>query len=288
MNIVKIHYGLGNQLFQFAFARAMNLRHNVEIKLDSTFYEQNKFEDHPRLFLLDKFKIPFEQVDSTELEKYFNKSIGKRMISRIQKLFGNFRSCIIYEYNLQFNKRYIKKNEDCYWIGYWQDFRYFKEFNNIIKEDLNFIFGPFEENKSWIDKINFTNSVCIHVRRGDYLTEINNTVILTSLKYYNEAIEIICLKVKDPVFYIFSDDYEWSKDNIKIECDHYFLNHNGEHNAHEDLRLMKTCKHHIISNSSFSWWGAWLGSNPEQIVVCPKKWRINDVQMFQPENWIQL
>ncbi|MDD2505652.1 MAG: alpha-1,2-fucosyltransferase, partial [Bacilli bacterium] len=132
----------------------------------------------------------------------------------------------------------------------------------------------------------------LHVRRGDYvLNSTTNKVHGTcGINYYNKAIDIVTKENPEAVFFVFSDDCDWARNNLKINHEKYFIDFNGKENCHEDIRLMSLCKHNIIANSSFSWWGAWLNNNKNKIVVAPKKWfnvKINTKDLV-PENWIKI
>ena len=114
----------------------------------------------------------------------------------------------------------------------------------------------------------------MHIRRGDYVSNPTTNKLhgTCSLEYYHNAVDIIAAKVSNPHFFIFSDDHEWARNNFKIDYPLTFVAHNNAGKNYEDMRLMSLCKHHIIANSSFSWWGAWLGSNPKKIVCAPRGW----------------
>lgn len=137
------------------------------------------------------------------------------------------------------------------------------------------------------------NAVSLHVRRGDYVSNltINQFHGTCSLEYYNQAIAQIAKKVETPHFFVFSDDPEWVKSNLKIDYSITIVDHNNADKNYEDIRLMSLCKHHIIANSSFSWWGAWLCRNPNKIVIAPLKWfndkSINTTDLI-PDGWIKI
>ena len=138
-----------------------------------------------------------------------------------------------------------------------------------------------------IDKV---NAVSLHVRRGDYLLAKNMSVLgVCGLDYYKKAIEYVAKNVKNPYFFLFSDDIPWVEENLKINYPYEIVDINNGKNSFYDLWLMKNCKHNIIANSSFSWWGAWLNENPNKIVVAPKKW-MNTIKKVEvcPKDWIRI
>ena len=200
-----------------------------------------------------------------------------------------------------FDPMVLKAGKNVYLEGYWQSEKYFKEIEYIIRKDLIIKPNLKGRNKDIAKKIVSENSISLHIRRGNYVAnpEIFKVHGTCEQEYYYEAIDYITENVKEPYFYIFSDEIEWAKDNFKIEYAHTFVdinigfdgeNYQDEKN-YEDLRLMSLCKHNIIANSSFSWWGAWLNQNPEKIVIAPKKW-FNDESLdtsdLIPNSWIRI
>jgi hypothetical protein len=149
------------------------------------------------------------------------------------------------------------------------------------------------QNARMIEEIQDVQSVAVHVRRGDYITNPNNfaSLGLCPLEYYEDANDFIEQHVKNPHFFIFTDDPEWAREHMKFSGPTKVVDHNLGKADYEDLRLMTHCRHFIIANSSFSWWGAWLASNPDKIVIAPKTWFMTD--SFPPEDripggWIRL
>jgi hypothetical protein len=124
------------------------------------------------------------------------------------------------------------------------------------------------------EEIGNTNAVSLHVRRGDYVHNSTNaaTYEVCSLDYYRASIRHMAERIQQPKFFIFSDDIAWVKNNLKIDFPHHYVDCNHGEESYNDMRLMSLCQHHIIANSSFSWWGAWLNPNREKIVIAPKNW----------------
>jgi hypothetical protein len=144
--------------------------------------------------------------------------------------------------------------------------------------------------KKTLSRLESSNAVSLHIRRGDYVDDVKNKYLLTfGLEYYNEAVSYIKQTVVDPVFYIFSDDIDWAKNNLKIG-EAIFVS-SPDIKDYEELVLMSKCKHNIIANSSFSFWGAWLNQNFNKIVIAPKKWSNKFVKQYSniaPPDWIRL
>jgi hypothetical protein len=157
--------------------------------------------------------------------------------------------------------------------GYFQSEQYFRDIRDILLGDFSWVNEPRGKNKELFGQINNDkSSVSVHVRRGDYVSNNNAAKFhgLTGLDYYRAAVNKIAKQVKNPNLYVFSDDPDWCKRKLKFKQPTIYISHNT--NGSEDMRLMKTCRHNIIANSSFSWWGAWLNENPNKIVIAPKQW----------------
>lgn len=180
-----------------------------------------------------------------------------------------------------------------YLDGYWQSEKYFHHNSEIIKEDFTMIISQNETNQQWSKIISDTNSICLHVRRGDYVNtenaDLSTLVGENGLAYYKNAIDHINSRIKNPVYFIFSDDMEWVKEHIRIpDKTVYYMDHNDITENYEDLRLMMECKHFIIANSTFSWWAAYLGKFTEKIVIAPAKWLMNNDTDIILDSWIKL
>jgi len=268
-------------MFQYTLGRNLALKNNTILKLDVSELEQDKLRNYE----LDVFNI-----SGSISSRFLRVSISKfnhRIISKI--LSGYF--LYIKEENCFFNKNILEKRGNIVLDGYWQSENYFKDIKNIIIKDFTIKFEPDKKNKSMLKKIRNLNSVCIHIRRGDYIDneQTNKYHGCCSLKYYYNAIEMIIEKVKNPTFFVFSDDSQWTKENLKLEYPAVYDNINSPKKGYEDLRLMSNCKHFIIANSSFSWWGAWLSNNHNKIVCAPKRWfRTKDEGDIVPKSWIRV
>ena len=177
--------------------------------------------------------------------------------------------------------------------GYWQSERYFAQVADRVRHDLTLEKPPAGRDAELLAEIAAGNAVSLHVRRGDYVTDpaASATHGVCPLDYYRRAIAFIAERVADPVFFLFSDDPEWTRANLDLGGAATLVDHNGPDRGHEDLRLMSHCDHHIIANSSFSWWGAWLDPRPQKMVVAPRQWfrdASKDTSDLIPESWVQL
>jgi hypothetical protein len=281
MIIVNIYGGLGNQLFQYAAGRQLAEKHQTTLKLDI----ENFKRDKRREYSLHHFNI--KEIFCTAFDKAIIK--GKE---RIRKLLNNDGPGAIYtEQNLSFDNKMAGLGNNMYLDGYWGNEKYFTSIENIIRNEFTVARPPGGINELYLQKIRSANSVAIHIRRGDYVSDKETNAVhgVCSIAYYQEAIAQLSAKTSNPSFFIFSDDIPWVKANLaisKFPVD--YVEHNNNH-AHEDLRLMYSCKHNIIANSSFSWWGAWLNNNPGKIIIAPEKWNnIPGSKTELPDQWVQL
>lgn len=266
--------GLGNQMFQYAIGRVLALKNRTSLKLDLSNYTLNSLIDTPRKYELDKFDLPI--------------SIYKKNFLTLQ-----FPPKIIHEISQAYDKSILNLKGNIKLIGYWQSEKYFSAYRDLIIKEFTFKTQPSGKNKKLLQDIIWENSIGVHVRRGDYVTikTANECHGTCSLTYYEAAIKFIKQKVKNPIFYVFSDDIPWCKDNLIIEGKVVYIDHNHGENSWEDMRLMSHCKHNIIANSSFSWWSAWLNTNDTKIVIAPKLWfqaRKMNSQSIVPQDWIKL
>lgn len=208
--------------------------------------------------------------------------IGKRLLPRLKTLIKESKD-LVYEPQI------FSVSTSKYYDGYWQSEKYFD--NCIANIRDAFKFPKLDSiNQNLIEKLNGKISVSIHIRRGDYLKDPLFRG-LTDIDYYNRAIQYILNVVNVDCFVIFSNDIEWCKQNIaqltNLEC--VFVNWNKGVNSFRDMQLMSLCKHNIIANSSFSWWGAWLNNNPEKIVITPLKWINREYKTdIIPSSWIKI
>ncbi len=295
MIIVALFGGLGNQLFQYACGKAVAERLGVELQLDTRILTEQKQGKNATLrdFELSVFDIKASVADRKELEKYvpnlYNTSKWSHQLYRIKRLF-NGRSLFIERVGQRHS--YIptieKVKDNTYLYGYFQTEKFFKDISSKIREDfqLNPQIIVNDENRLLMQKMSAENSVAIHVRRGDYK---NSRFTLLDIKtYYLKAIKKIKEQVKNPKFYVFSNDIEFVKTHFsKMDIDCEIVDINSGQQSFMDMVLMSNCKHNIIANSSFSWWSAWLNDNPDKIVIAPQNWYSQNIPMNDmiPAKW---
>jgi hypothetical protein len=295
MIIVKIIGGLGNQMFQYAIGRKIAYFNKDILKLDITAY--NSYTLHK--YGLHHFNI-IENIATDEDLRSFKKSKAgyKNYIpSKIGMIFDKFqqghRNCVVTERSLAYDPSIVRCTGDTYLEGYWQSENYFHDIANIIQDDFSIKTPSDSQNIKWAKKIENNESVCVHVRRGDYITnkETLKKHGVCSSEYYNTAIEYLSTRVPDPHLFVFSDDPEWAREHLEFPYPTDIMSHNNTQKNYEDLRLMTLCKHFIIANSTFSWWGAWLSKNQSKIVITPSKWfqdtRYDDSDLV-PREWVRV
>jgi hypothetical protein len=198
------------------------------------------------------------------------------------------------ERQFSFDPRILDAADGSYLEGYFQSERYFVEIADVIRADLTLPPLSDARNRATLQAIEAAQSVSLHIRRGDYVTHArtNQQFGTCSPDYYARAADHIAQAVgAAPTFFVFSDDPSWTVANLRLPYPVHFITHNGARRAHEDLRLMSRCRHHIIANSSFSWWGAWLNPSATKVVVAPAVWFAGggiDESTLVPERWVRL
>lgn len=276
---VKVSDGVGNQLFQYAFGYAMSRKNNQKLVLDKSFFDFDKY----RTYELDKFKLPV-----TETVSYMGGIASKgiirygQMLIRIGKKKNRLKHYTILQEHDEIPSSLKKGNFYC--RGFWQSEKYFKEYRAELLNQIQLKGELSEGYYKWLAEIRGRVSVSIHIRRSDYIT-YRATI---DAEYYQLAIKKIREYIKiDVIYYVFTDDVQWAKEYFstsQIPINYKIVSGEDEMTDLEELMLMKNCCHHIVANSSFSWWGAWLGENEDKIVVAPewKMWNKN----FYPDDWI--
>jgi len=266
MNIIKLDGGLGNQLFQYAFGRQISLLNKEEFKLDLFAYAKKK----KRSYLLDYFNITVEIANDNEVKT--QKNFFNLFLDKISFWLPYFKKNIVRE-KFNFYDKNLKKAKDSYFDGYWQSYKYFESIEDVVRKEIT-LKNESEKFKNLKFKINTENSVSLHVRRGDYVSVKQNVYFQCGADYYQKALGIIEKKIDNIIIYIFSDDVDWVKENLKFDYPVVYVSEFGFAD-YEEMILMSNCKHNIIVNSTFSWWGGWLNDNKDKIVVSPKKWYLD-------------
>jgi len=290
LDVIVIFNGLGNQMSQYAFyLKKKSINSNTEF---ITFCN-----DHNGLELDKIFNINCKKTLKRRLLYYiFRLLLTDKLIfiiSPIKFILNSLGVKIIKEnFNYSFNQEYLKpKSGINYYFGGWHSEKYFISESTKIKNNFLFNSKMFDEAISIIlSDIKLKNSVSIHIRRGDFLNKNNINLFgnICDLNYFNNTIKEIESNVDNPHYYIFSNDMQWVKQNLFLKNVTY-IEGNNKYRSWMDMLLMSKCKHNIISNSSFSWWGAWLNQNPNKIVICPNKFSTKDINTdVYPDSWLKI
>lgn len=298
--IVRINGGLGNQMFQYAFGKAMEYKLNNKTYYDlgwlTVKHKHRKATDRP--YELPVFAVLVNQVSPASLvgfalrkSNWFEKFVcwllfttGILHLLREKEEF-TIDTLLVSKIN---NRSYIK--------GCFQTENYFRDYEKEIRKDFTFVKSLSANSQKYSQLISKCNAVSIHIRRGDYVKnkQINAFHGTCSNDYYQKAIDYITEHTEAPFFFIFSDDLEWVERQPWIsQINKAFIEGNSGAQSYEDMHLMSLCKHQIIANSSFSWWGAWLNKNPDKIVIAPSQWLAQPemnkkVKHLIPDTWIKI
>jgi hypothetical protein len=292
MIITNLIGGLGNQMFQYAAGRAVSLKKNNSLKLsvlDFAKYELHHGFELQRIFNCITDIASEEDVRNILGWQYsprFRRILSRPSMSIIR------RETFIVEPHFHYWSEIKNVPSNCFLSGYWQSDKYFADIEMQIRKDFTFKLPFKNKNYELAKQMSQVNAVSLHVRRGDYVNNLKTKSKhgLCSVDFYFSAIQYIAERVENPNFYIFSDDIPWVKSNLKIDFFHKYVDNNQGVESYNDMRLMSLCKHNIIANSSFSWWGAWLNLNLDKVVVAPKCWfaNPNDVSDLLPQSWVKL
>lgn len=297
MIIIQQNGGLGNQMFQYACGKALAFRHQTSLILDLSFLKVDVVIEGTtkRSFeLFDVFSINAKKARTEDLKKL------KPIVYKVANVLafklgfnGIQMSKYFIENKFSYNSNIKIVGKDCFLSGYWQSAKYFDSIESLIRSEFTFCKQLDDKNLEIVDLIKKTNSVSLHIRRTDFQNAISNTHGVCSLDYYEKAVKFISDKLRDPHFFVFSDDINWAKENLILPYQITFISGNNGGKSYIDMQLMSVCKHNIIANSSFSWWGAWLNSNTCKIVIAPKQWFSNEILNKQtndliPDEWIRM
>ncbi len=297
MITVKLMGGLGNQMFQYAVARSLSKAHNTTMRLDLTYLlDRRPREDCVyRNYDLGIFNISENFTFPYMLTKLIGNLKNSRLTSFLTK-FSMHNKKIFSEKHFYYHNEITSLENNVYLSGHWQSPKYFSDIVDIIRQEFTFRKPIADISAELLKKILKKNSVCVNVRRADFinLKNANKNHGVLDMEYYNKAIGIIAKKVETPHFFIFSDDVDWCTKNIKPDFTTTVVSHKHAGEKFKDyLQLMLSCKHFIIPNSTFGWWAAWLNTNKDKIVIAPKNWFKDKKKNAQtmdlmPSDWLRI
>lgn len=285
MIIVRLTGGTGNQLFQYAIGRALSARDGQRLLLDTTFYRDGAF----RTYSLDRWHVQAEIAGDWRIR--VARGTGLRKICQLF-LWPPIR--IVEERSASSDLEALRRARNVYLRGFWQSERYFAHAADILRADLRLRDGLTARRKETERAILAgPAAVSIHVRRTDYLTNPRAIEILGALpaEWYRAALGRMIDHVPDAAFFVFSDDPEWAKANLSSARPMTFLTPETDGRDEQDMFLMSRCRHHVIANSTFGWWGAWLNPRPDKRVIAPRTWfrvpNFDNVNIV-PQGWERL
>jgi Glycosyl transferase family 11 len=276
--VVRQISGLGNQLFQYAAGRYYAKKYGASLRIATMPEGRSHSYGHPRPYLLTKFEVASPSHEITAVERLL---LSKNLLlgaasSIMRKAMG---VQIVQE---PWEERYTYHPElpicegvrTVYLLGYWQVYSLADAIAPELRAELSLVDPPRGPNHDMMSRIHRAAvPVSLHIRRGDYLHPSEGNIALP-LGYYLSCIRTMQKRFAGPTFFVFSDDIAYAREHLPRDIDLVFVDHNNSFSAHEDLRLMSQCHHHIIANSTMSWWGAWLNPSSQKIVVAPRHWRV--------------
>jgi len=283
MIIVRLQGGLGNQLFQYAFGRRLALLRGEELFLDDEGLKNDRVTF--RKYSLGVFNINAEIISSKDLYKI------KYPLGLFSKISALIETKFLRHFNIGYNALLLKSKKK-YFSGFFQSYKYFEPIKEILLEEITLQEPIDDKYADLLKRMRDSDSVSLHVRRGDYISDAKTKKAhyTFGLEYYQKATKIIADKISNPVYFVFSDDIAWAKENLKLNAETFFVSAPNVKD-YEELILMSKCQNNIIANSSFSFWGAWLNRNSAKLVIAPKKW--NNVYTLEyekllPRNWLKI
>lgn len=292
MIFVNLIGGLGNQMFQYATGRAVAHRHNVPLLLDASgfaHYDLRRYE-------LDELSIQARLATDEELARAGVKTKAPTLLNRVGKALGLGRpASLLKEASFTYDARIEQVTSPAYLDGYWQSERYFSNIADLLRKEFTLKAPTDAANEQIAAQIRDAGqrAVSLHIRRGDYVNNPQTAQYhgVCSLEYYRAAVDYIAARVSSPHFFVFSDDHAWVSEHFKLDHAVTLVDVNGADRGVWDMALMKACRHHVIANSSFSWWGAWLNPHADKIVAAPQRWfsgASHDTTDLVPASWIRL
>jgi len=294
MIISELCGGLGNQMFQYAFSRAMSLKYGKKLKITYTTLPgqsiHNGFE-LSKVFSLDVDIATFNDIRKV-LDLFHTSSVFRKIVSNRQYCFFRHKFFVTEQELYRFSDE-VFSNSDLFLSGYWQSENFFLDFQDVIRKDFSFSDCNDDRTLGYLNKIKRGLSLSIHVRRGDYISNIKAASVhgVCSIDYYKKAFSIISKKFPEINVFMFSDDLDWVESTYRSIIPNMTIVENIGSSSFKDMYLMSNCHHHIIANSSFSWWGAWLNPSRDKSVIAPKNWFVSpdkNIKDLLPDYWIKI
>lgn len=295
---VLLRGGLGNQMFQLAMGLNLARKNGSRLTLDSTYLNDRlpRRNFTHRTFELNVFRLPYEITSLSRVSRAIpipGVWLGVDFLHlKVSELLRGQK--IVRETSCRFDPCALEARGNIFLYGFWQSEKYFADVAEEVRRAFQFK-QPLEAGSARLaEKIATANSVSVHVRRGDYAAfeTMRRIVGDTNLGYYQRGLAHIAERIENLHFFVFSDDIKWCQQNLELRFPStYVLPSDTGGKASIDLELMSLCRHNIIANSTFSWWGAWLNSNLRKIVVAPARWYVKEGlsdEDIVPPSWTKL
>jgi hypothetical protein len=288
----KLLGGLGNQMFQYAAARALADRNASDLLLDVgefAHYTLRRYElDAMRVRASVQAAVPAASPAPPRPIARRAKAVWQRFVpQRLQPV------TVYREPSFAFDAGLLRQRPPVQLEGYWQSEKYFRDAADAIRRDFTLADEPDAANREILQRVQRTVAVSLHVRRGDYVANPTTAAYhgTCSPEYYRKAVDHIAQRCGPLTLFVFSDDQDWVRTNMPFAHPTVHVGCNPPDRGAWDMHLMKHCRHHIVANSSFSWWGAWLNPSPDKIVVAPRRWFTDpaiDTSDLVPAGWVRI
>jgi hypothetical protein len=289
--IVRVLGGLGNQMFQYAAGIAMAQVHGARALLHLE--DLNDRTSHGGYALARTFGLQAPEATRADLQSVLGIAYSLRRVLLHRKARWLRGQRIVTDPHFAYWDGLRAVRPPYYLAGYWQSPRYFAGHEQSVRAAFAFPWEASPAVAALARHIQSCEAVSVHVRRGDYVTNPGMARLhgVLPLDYYERALRTVAERVERPTYFVFSDDTAWARANLRVAGETHFVGAEPRTSAREDLRLMTLCRHHIIANSTFSWWGAWLATNPQAVVCAPLRWFAGDQQdvgTLFPPGWIRV
>lgn len=270
MIITRIFQGLGNQLFQYAFGQALANRLRTEHLLDLRWFDNYS---HHREFGLDRFRIDWTVAEEGDARKLLRRSGGalQQQLNYFMRKYTGvpINGMVKEDLTRQRPWRMARLNDDTYLDGYFTSEEFFSRYFPEARKQFRLKTPPSAENRNWMARMSLPNAVCVSVRRGDF---VNHPIHdLCGDDYYHNALKAVKARIPNAELFVFSDEPDWVEQHMQFDLPFHIMKHNRP-DFYEDFRLMYTCPNHVMPNSTYSWWAAWLAEKPDSLIIAPEKW----------------
>lgn len=290
MIIVQLKGGLGNQLFQYAAGLSLAAHHGTKLKVDTSLLNTGDAEIGTwRGFDLQQLQLEPEVATQQEIDAVLPKNLAQKITDKLKP---PYKRKVYREASFRFDPHFFEAASHIYLKGYRQSEKYFESIATEIRNGFMLKDAVIDNVAEYGRQLRAANSVSIHIRRGDYTNkQVSDFHGILDETYYQNAIRHMESAMPGCRFYIFSDAPDWVNENLNFNSPVELLSGDRSRTHFEDFHLVSCCRHHVIANSTFSWWAAWLNENPGKIVIAPKNWfnkAGHDTSDLIPEGWVRL